>query len=560
MAKYLKNPNNEAIYQCAQEMWHKCFLNDDSLLFEDNLWTLQNLKIFYKNFVDNADATKDKKFFDKLYGQIANSGQHIIRLAAEMLCLYYLFPSTTSISSKTKKENIAKVLAWSEDAIPPDHILLKALDCGIGGTGMAYLALIFLEIAWLLDITLAFKQRTPDERKALSDPWAFLAFLDAVPTQGNRQSRHTLPHLFFPDTFERIATLGDKQAIASAFVQHVKDTTSPVDKQLFDIRKALEYQYNRKSLDFYNPPLRTVWKPEENSAIYTLQTILDDGCFLPLATLGRMLARLRSKKNIILQGPPGTGKTWLAKRLAWVLAGEKGNKRVQAIQFHATLSYEDFVCGWRPVGDGKLDLLDGPFLEALANAHEAPNTPHVLVIEEINRGNPAQIFGELLTLLEADKRTPEEALRLCYQKRNECRTVYLPDNLYIIGTMNIADRSLAIVDFALRRRFAFFDLKPEFGEPWQNWMRKHSSLPESFLTTLAKNMTECNRAIAEDTALGPQYAIGHSYVTCDAPVGDTKEWIEGIVATDIAPLLREYWFDNPQKAAEGTALITKDLI
>jgi GTPase subunit of restriction endonuclease len=145
------------------------------------------------------------------------------------------------------------------------------------------------------------------------------------------------------------------------------------------------------------------------------------------------------------------------------------------------------------VGDGKLGLLDGPFLGALAKASEPPDTPYVLVIEEINRGNPAQIFGELLTLLEADKRTPEAALRLCYlcyQKNGECRTMHLPANLYLIGTMNIADRSLAIVDFALRRRFAFFDLVPHFGEDWQTWMRERAGLPADFLAALADAMLD----------------------------------------------------------------------
>ena len=287
---------------------------------------------------------------------------------------------------------------------------------------------------------------------------------------------------------------------------------------------------------------------------YTLQTISDEGCFLPFASLEQMFSRLHDKKNIILQGPPGTGKSWLAKRLAWALTGQKSNTRVQALQFHATLSYEDFVCGWRPVGDGKLELQDGPFLEALAMATADP-TPYALVIEEINRGNPAQIFGELLTLLETDKRMPEEALRLCYQKSGECRAVHLPPNLYLIGTMNIADRSLAIVDFALRRRFAFFDIPPHFGMNWQNWMCTRAGLSTDFVTALGNAMLECNNAIANDPSLGPQYAIGHSFVTNDTPIANPRAWIEGIVATEITPLLKEYWFNDLKKANETSQAI-----
>lgn len=158
-------------------------------------------------------------------------------------------------------------------------------------------------------------------------------------------------------------------------------------------------------------------EPEEEVTIapiepYSVDNIIRDGCFIERMKLERILERLRTKKNLILQGPPGTGKTWLAKRLAFALIGQKNDSKVRAVQFHPNLSYEDFVRGWRPSGDGKLTLVDGPFVERIRAAENEPNTKHVIVIEEINRGNPAQIFGEMLTLLEVDKRTPNEALEL----------------------------------------------------------------------------------------------------------------------------------------------------
>ena len=167
--------------------------------------------------------------------------------------------------------------------------------------------------------------------------------------------------------------------------------------------------------------------------------------------------------NMILQGPPGTGKTWLAKKLAYALIGQRDEDKVWQVQFHPNLSYEDFVRGWRPQGDGELGLVDGPFLELSEVARQDPNGTYVMVIEEINGGNPASIFGELLTLLEADKRTPDDALTLAYQHTTNER-FHIPSNLYVIGTMNLADRSLALVDLALRRRFAFFDLEPAINE------------------------------------------------------------------------------------------------
>ena len=151
---------------------------------------------------------------------------------------------------------------------------------------------------------------------------------------------------------------------------------------------------------------------------YTIDDILKDGCFLNRSELEKILDRLRTKRNLILQGPPGTGKTWIAKRLAFSLMGQRDESKLRALQFHTNLSYEDFVRGWRPCGEGKLSLIDGPFMEMVQAASKEPSAKYVIVIEEINRGNPAQIFGEMLTLLEVDKRTPDEALELCYRKED----------------------------------------------------------------------------------------------------------------------------------------------
>ena len=139
---------------------------------------------------------------------------------------------------------------------------------------------------------------------------------------------------------------------------------------------------------------------------YSIENILEDGCFLEQEALDDILQRLFEKKNLILQGPPGTGKTWLAKRLAFALMNQRDESKVRSVQFHPNLSYEDFVRGWRPDGTGKLALVDGPFIEMIHAAKSDEESKYVLVIEEINRGQPAQIFGEMLTLLEADKRNP----------------------------------------------------------------------------------------------------------------------------------------------------------
>ena len=289
---------------------------------------------------------------------------------------------------------------------------------------------------------------------------------------------------------------------------------------------------------------------------YSVEDILKDGCFLERAEVDRLLERLRTKKNLILQGPPGTGKTWLAKRLAFALMGQKDDSKVRAVQFHPNLSYEDFVRGWRPTGEGKLSLADGVFMEAIKAASKDPSSKFVVVIEEINRGNPAQIFGELLTLLEAGKRTPNEALELCYPDADgKRRPVHIPENLYVVGTMNIADRSLALVDLALRRRFAFVGLEPRLGQVWRDWVVKECAVDPGLVADIERRIAELNHQIAADARLGKQFRIGHSYVTPAhrLEAGDTKKWFQQVVETEIGPLLDEYWFDAPDEAQKAIA-------
>lgn len=284
---------------------------------------------------------------------------------------------------------------------------------------------------------------------------------------------------------------------------------------------------------------------------YSIDDILHEGCFVPRDALDTILERLIAKKNLILQGPPGTGKTWLAKRLAYALMGEVDESRVKAVQFHPNVSYEDFIRGWRPAGDGKLALIDGPFMEMIAAA-EKDTARHIVLIEEINRGNPAQIFGEMLTLLEADKRTPSERLELSY-RRFDGERVHIPQNLYVIGTMNIADRSLALVDLALRRRFAFIDLVPTLGPPWRDWVHSKFGIDLATLSELERRIRALNDEISSDTGLGDQFRIGHSYVTprTDMQISDPRAWFRQVVDTEIGPLLEEYWFDNRDKARKA---------
>ncbi len=230
------------------------------------------------------------------------------------------------------------------------------------------------------------------------------------------------------------------------------------------------------------------------------------------------------------------------------------SKDRNAGDFHPNLSYEDFVRGWRPVGDGKLALADGVFMEAIRAASANPSAKYVVVIEEINRGNPAQIFGELLTLLEADKRSPRDAVELCYPDPDGTRRpVHVPKNVYVIGTMNIADRSLALVDLALRRRFAFVTLEPSLGAAWSNWVVRECGIDPELVDELRRRIGTLNDRIATDDQLGSQFQVGHSYVTPTYRLesGATRDWFRQVVETELQPLLEEYWFDSPTDAREA---------
>ncbi|MFM7550378.1 MAG: AAA family ATPase, partial [Cyanobacteriota bacterium] len=220
------------------------------------------------------------------------------------------------------------------------------------------------------------------------------------------------------------------------------------------------------------------------------------------------------------------------------------------VQFHPNLSYEESVRGWRPNANGGLALNEGVFMQMVKGALQHPSQTHVLVIEEINRGNPAQIFGELLTLLEAGKRTPRDAMQLCYPDPDGVhRLVHVPGNLYVIGTMNIADRSLALVDMAFRRRFAFIDLEPSLGTAWREWVAK-MQLEATAADTIQQRLEQLNSTISADSRLGKAFRIGHSYVTPSQSLEgrSSRDWFAEVVASELRPLLHEYWFDAPDVA------------
>jgi len=260
------------------------------------------------------------------------------------------------------------------------------------------------------------------------------------------------------------------------------------------------------------------------------------------------LAGLARRRNLLLQGPPGTGKTFLARRLAWLLLGAQDESRIELAQFHPSYGYEDFMLGFRPAADGRFQLVPGVLPLLCQRAAADPDRPYFLLIDEINRGNVPRIFGELLLLLEADKRGPAHALRLPYAPA-EAPRFFVPDNLYVIGTLNLADRSLSPLDYALRRRFAFVGLAPQFGPPLRQFLTARQ-VPAALVEQLCTRMAALNQTIADDPELGPDFAIGHSYF-CQPPAQarQAAAWLRLILEQEIGPLLADYWREQPTTAA-----------
>lgn len=273
---------------------------------------------------------------------------------------------------------------------------------------------------------------------------------------------------------------------------------------------------------------------------YTKDDFLKD-VFIDDSTYERIINLLKRKRNIVLQGPPGVGKTFIAKRLAYSFIEKKSSEHVKMIQFHQSYSYEDFIEGIKPTIDSDGFLLkDGVFKEFVERAQLNPQEDYFFIIDEINRGNISKVFGELLMLIESDKRGEDYQIPLQYSDDY----FYVPENLYIIGMMNTADRGLAMMDYALRRRFAFYDVLPALENT--KFINQIRALGSPKAERLRKEILKLNDSIREDPSLGKGFEVGHSYLTLDIESFEETQLLE-IIEYEIIPLLNEYWFDNPDK-------------
>ena len=273
---------------------------------------------------------------------------------------------------------------------------------------------------------------------------------------------------------------------------------------------------------------------------YSVENFLSE-VYMDRGRYDAIVGLLRAKKNVILQGAPGVGKTFTAKRLAYSMMGVKDASRVMMVQFHQSYSYEDFIEGYRPSGAG-FELVKGAFYSFCKKAADDEENEYFFVIDEINRGNLSKIFGELFMLIENDKRGYK--LQLLYSRE----FFYVPRNVHIIGMMNTADRSLAMLDYALRRRFAFEELRPAFDS--EGFRAYCAGLDNPKFKRLVGKVESLNRAIAEDESLGEGFCIGHSYFCNMEADSCTDAALASIVDYELIPMLKEYWFDESDKVEE----------
>lgn len=260
----------------------------------------------------------------------------------------------------------------------------------------------------------------------------------------------------------------------------------------------------------------------------------------------KIVSILSRKKNIILEGAPGVGKTFLARKIAYQLIGEIKDENIEMVQFHQSYSYEDFVQGIRPSINGDFEVRNGIFYNFCQKARRS-DEPFVFIIDEINRGNLSKIFGELMMLIEADKRSKKFAIKLTYSEEED-DTFFVPSNVYIIGCMNTADRSLAIVDYALRRRFAFCQIQLEFNEAFQEFLS--AKVGKENVEKIVKRITQVNSMIQSNPALGKGLEIGHSYFCQTEEIQDFEVWWSDLCEYELFPYIQEICFDNDDLSLE----------
>ena len=526
-------PGDERVYAVAEQWVERALKVDDSLFTPgEAIWSSQWIAQLHDRFLNRPDELSGTNFLGKLKSVLSGSVPQVYQLMAEVLYVTYLIVYQDSMRRETKMRRINGVLAESPRPMQIPDSLIPALERGLANPGQHFIgSALRFQLGFLIEFANQWKQNSvqltvfggPIERA----PWVFKDFLTnlelnslLMKDSGNwpRSQREALLHLVFPDTFECIVSMNHKERIANAFITKYGLTrTDDVDRDIYRIRVNVDEQFGHlqpHALNFYESPLDSIWlnnggggdiqeEDETEEKVITPSTLADlaSRLFLTVDFLEEIHWLLEDKKQVIFQGPPGTGKTFVAQKLAEHLAGGDED-RVMLVQFHPSYAYEDFIQGFRPregdQGQVTFKLTPGPLIRIADKARKDPENHYYLIIDEINRGNLAKVFGELYFLLEYRK----HEMMLQYSDK----LFSMPENLYIIGTMNTADRSIALVDLALRRRFHFMEFHPE-KEPIKDVLHEYLEQKAPTMLWVADVVERANGLLPDDrhAAIGPSY-------------------------------------------------------
>ena len=549
------HPDVDKVYDTA-EKWVDCALRSDGSIFTpgEAIWTSDGLRELCERFLDRPDIGSTR-FPQQVTERLAGSPPKVYQLMAEAFYFHLLFPS--DIKPDTKMSNVKNILGLSPSQISIPDDVADGFASGIGGSGRQYLSGRAYLVGFLIEFVEQWKEQSEDEQeRLLEEPWAFRDFvMDKITLRGEMfgggnttlPQRYALLHLVHPDTFEPIVSVSHKNNIFRSFQRYVTAPSEDVDRNLHQIRQGLEKELGW-DFHYYGQPVQEMWDPSytpPGDSEMTEQDVpeVSEPSLEALAAdlnlhpsfLEEIQTLLEDKPQIIFQGPPGTGKTYVARKLARHLAG--ADDRVTLVQFHPSYAYEDFVQGFRPTltDDGRAGfaLRDGPLMRAAERAQSEPNAKHFLIIDEINRGNLAKALGELYFLLEYR----DESASLQYSDE----PFSLPPNLYIIGTMNTADRSIALVDLALRRRFYFVEFDPSTA-PIKGLLHRWLNDNAPGMEWVADAVDAANDLLGDtQAAIGPSYFIKPGLDVAD---------VERIWKHAVLPYVAEQLFGEPDRLAE----------
>ena len=538
-----RKPNADATYAAISRFVEAAFRTNDSIFTPERaIWTTDNRADLYDRFVGNPDESK-KSFLEKIKGQMAGAPPDVIQLTAELLYVQLLTPSIVGTKKKLKLVDAVLELARSPNPVLLTDDLKQALSLGLAND-MSFNLHRPWHLSFLLEVLRKWdKVESHRREELLQEPWEFKAFIKDVKDFAAQPMREMLYHFVHPDHFEVISSQKHKRMIVEAFTDRLEFPTGDRDRDISAIRQHLEAELDR-TFTFYDSDIEKQWRvkttdeDEEDVVVKPTPSLdkLANELLLESKFLRDIQHLLEDKRQVIFYGPPGTGKTFVAQKLAVCLAGSC--ERTKIVQFHPSYTYEDFFEGFRPEilnEQPVFKLHDGPLKRLTEDARNHPNETFILVIDEINRGNLAKIFGELYFLLEYR----DHGIELQYSRD----AFSLPENLWILGTMNTADRSIALIDAALRRRFYFVEFFPD-RKPVKGLLRRWLQANSPDMTWVADVVDKANNELNErHLAVGPSHFMKPNLTT---------KWVERIWSHSVLPYLEEHFFGEPDRIGNFT--------